>query len=72
MSLADEQAALDAARTEARTAIPAASSLDTLADLERRFVGRRSPASAANEAIKTLDAGDRPPPRLTDHERDAP
>jgi phenylalanyl-tRNA synthetase alpha chain len=60
MSLAEEQAALDAARNDARTAIPNASSLDALDELERHFVGRRSPASAANEAIKALDAADRP------------
>ncbi len=60
MSLAEQQAALDAALTDARTAIPNASSLDALDELERHFVGRRSPASSANEAIKTLDATNRP------------
>jgi phenylalanyl-tRNA synthetase alpha chain len=60
MSLAEELAALTPALTDARTAIPNASSLDALDELERHFVGRRSPASAANEAIKALDAADRP------------
>jgi phenylalanyl-tRNA synthetase alpha chain len=60
VTLADEEARLAAALDEARTAIPAAPDPDTLADLERRFVGRRSPASSANEAIKDLPAADRP------------
>jgi phenylalanyl-tRNA synthetase alpha chain len=60
MSLAEEQAALDTALTDARIAIPNASTLDALDELERHFVGRRSPASAGNEAIKALDATDRP------------
>ncbi len=60
MSLADERARLDAALTEARTAIPNASSTAALTDLERHFAGKRSPASAANEAIKALPGADRP------------
>jgi phenylalanyl-tRNA synthetase alpha chain len=60
MSLADEQARLDAALSEARTAIPNASSTDALTDLERHFAGKRSAASAVNEAIKTLAAPERP------------
>jgi phenylalanyl-tRNA synthetase alpha chain len=60
MSLTDQHAALTEALTDARTAIPNASSLDALDELERHFVGRRSAASTANEAIKTLDPADRP------------
>jgi len=60
VSLADEQARLDAALTEARTAIPNATSTAALSDLERHFAGKRSPASAVNEAIKSLPASDRP------------
>ena len=60
MTLADEQARLDAALTEARAAIPNASSTAALTDLERHFAGKRSAAAAANEAIKTLPAADRP------------
>jgi phenylalanyl-tRNA synthetase alpha chain len=60
VSLADEQARLDAALTEARTAIPAASTTVELTELERRFAGKRSAASAANEAIKTLPGPERP------------
>ena len=60
MSLTDQQARLDAALDEARVAIPNASTTGALDDLERHFTGRRSPASEANEAIKTLPAGDRP------------
>ena len=60
MSLADERARLDAALEEARRVIPNASSTPALDELERHFVGRRSPAAAANEAIKTLPTGDRP------------
>ncbi len=60
MSLADEQARLDAALAEARAAIPAARSTAALRELEREYVGRRSPASAVNEAIKDLPGPDRP------------
>jgi phenylalanyl-tRNA synthetase alpha chain len=60
VSLPDEQARLDQALEEARTAIPNASSSAALTDLERHFVGRSSPASAANEAIKNLPTTDRP------------
>ena len=60
MSLADEQARLDAALSEARTAIPNASSTAALTDLERHFAGKRSAAAAVNEAIKTLPADERP------------
>lgn len=60
MSLADEQARLDAALTEARAAIPNASSTAALTEIERAFAGKRSVASAVNEAIKSLPAPDRP------------
>ena len=60
MSLADEQARLDAALSEARATIPDAVSTAALAELERDFAGKRSVASAVNEAIKSLPAPDRP------------
>jgi phenylalanyl-tRNA synthetase alpha chain len=60
VSLADEQARLDAALSEARAAIPDAASTAALTELERDFAGKRSVASAVNEAIKSLPAPDRP------------
>jgi phenylalanyl-tRNA synthetase alpha chain len=60
VSGSDVAAGLDAALAEARAAIPAAATLDELTELERRFAGKRSPASAANEAIKDLPGPDRP------------
>src|SRR6187551_1358259 len=60
VSLADLEAGLDTALVEAREAIPAASNLDELKQLERRFAGKKaSPAAVAKESIKGLDAGDR-------------
>ena len=60
MTLADEQARLDAALEAARVAIPDATSSDALDELERHYTGRRSPAAAATEAIKELPPADRP------------
>jgi phenylalanyl-tRNA synthetase alpha chain len=60
VSLADEQARLDAALTEARAAIPNAASTAALTKLERDFAGKRSVASTVNEAIKALPSPDRP------------
>ncbi len=60
MNLAEAQATLDAGRLEARGAIEAATSIDDLEEVSRRFLGKRSPASVANEAIKGLSADERP------------
>ncbi len=60
MTLADEQARLDAALDAARTTIPNAASPATLDDLAREYTGRRSPASLVNEAIKHLPDDERP------------
>ncbi len=60
MSLADRRADLDAALEEARAAIASAASLDALTEVERTFLGRRSVLRSVNEAIKDLDAAERP------------
>lgn len=59
MNLVDAQQLLDEARTDAAAAVEAASSAEELAELERRYVGRRSPAAVVTEAIKTLPPEDR-------------
>ncbi len=59
--LADVVSSLAAAAEDAAVAIPEAESLDALDALERQFVGKRSPAVAANESIKSLAPPDRPP-----------
>ena len=59
MNLDESQRLLDDARQEAATATDAATSVDDLVELERRYVGRRSPAAIVTEAIKTLPVGDR-------------
>jgi phenylalanyl-tRNA synthetase alpha chain len=56
----EAQRILDEARAEAADAIEAAAGLADLAELERRYTGRRSPAAVVNEAIKTFEPGDRP------------
>ncbi len=69
MTLADEQARLDAALDEAKVAIPNATSTAALDDLERRYTGRRSSAAAAaTEGIKDLPADDRPKAGKAVHE----
>ncbi|MFL6243425.1 MAG: phenylalanine--tRNA ligase subunit alpha, partial [Acidimicrobiia bacterium] len=59
MNLAEAQQLLERAESEAATAAEAAAGLDELAELERRYVGRRSPAAQVTEAIKTLAPEDR-------------
>jgi phenylalanyl-tRNA synthetase alpha chain len=60
VNLDEAQRLLEDARSEAGAAIEAAASLDELTEIERRYVGRRSPAAVVNEAIKTFEPGDRP------------
>jgi phenylalanyl-tRNA synthetase alpha chain len=59
VNLAEAQELLDRAQSEAATAAESAASLDELADLERRFMARRSAAAVVTEAIKTLPPEDR-------------
>ena len=59
MNLAEAQQLLERAESEAAAAAEAAADLDELAELERRYVGRRSPAAQVTEAIKTLAPEDR-------------
>ena len=61
MNLAEAQQLLERARAEAVGVAEAATSPDELAELERQYVGRRSPAAQVTEAIKTLDPEDRRP-----------
>jgi phenylalanyl-tRNA synthetase alpha chain len=56
-ALADVEALLDGASLDA---VDAATNADELTAAERALVGRGSPMAKANEAIKELDAGDRP------------
>jgi phenylalanyl-tRNA synthetase alpha chain len=60
VNLDEAQRTLDEARADAAAAVAAAAGLDELAEIERRFAGRRSPAAVVNEAIKSLEPGDRP------------
>jgi phenylalanyl-tRNA synthetase alpha chain len=59
VNLAEAQQLLERAESEAATAAEAAAELDELAELERTYVGRRSPAAQVTEAIKTLAPEDR-------------
>ena len=59
MNLAEAQQLLDGAESEAAAAAEDLAGLDELGELERRFVGRRSPAAQVTEAIKTLAPEDR-------------
>jgi phenylalanyl-tRNA synthetase alpha chain len=61
VNLAEAQQLLERAGSEATAAAEAAADLDELAELERRYVGRRSPAAQVTEAIKTLAPDDRRP-----------
>jgi phenylalanyl-tRNA synthetase alpha chain len=61
VNLAEAQQLLERAGSEATAAAEAAADLDELAELERRYVGRRSPAAQVTEAIKTLTPDDRRP-----------
>jgi phenylalanyl-tRNA synthetase alpha chain len=60
VNLDDAQRLLDEGKDEAARAADAAASLDELAELERRYTGRRSPAAVVTEAIKNLPPPDRP------------
>ena len=60
MNLEDARARLDAALAGARDAIPSADTSAALDTLERELLGKRSPASEVNEAIKGLDPAERP------------
>jgi len=61
VNLAEAQQLLERAESEAAAAAEAAADLDELAELERQYVGRRSPAAQVTEAIKTLRPEDRRP-----------
>ena len=61
MNLAEAQQLLERAESEAAAAAESAADLDELAELERQYVGRRSPAAQVTEAIKTLGPEDRRP-----------
>ncbi|MGH9012386.1 MAG: phenylalanine--tRNA ligase subunit alpha [Acidimicrobiia bacterium] len=60
MNLAEAQQVLDTARGEVEAEVASAATLPALGELERRYLGRRSPVSQVNEAIKLLAHGDRP------------
>lgn len=60
MSRPEAESTLTAARDEALATIRAAASLDDLVALERRYLGKRSPAAVVNERIKELAPADRP------------
>jgi phenylalanyl-tRNA synthetase alpha chain len=60
VNLAEAQQLLDRAQADAAAAIETAATVDALTDLEREYTGRKSPAAVVNEAIKTLEPGDRP------------
>jgi phenylalanyl-tRNA synthetase alpha chain len=60
VNLAELTALLDDALARARSEIPAAATPEALAAIERALLGKGSPASVANEAIKHLDPDDRP------------
>jgi phenylalanyl-tRNA synthetase alpha chain len=60
MKLTEAQALLDQARSEATAAAETASSSDALDSVEREFLGKRSPVSRVNEAIKSFAPDERP------------
>jgi len=60
MSAHDAEATLAAATEQARAAIVEAETVDALVELERRYLGKRSPASTVNEQIKELPPEERP------------
>ena len=60
MTLEEARTTLDAALEAARTEIAGAGDTEVLAAIDRRFAGKRSPASEINESIKQLDPADRP------------
>ena len=59
MNLIEAQHLLEEGRSLALAEIESASDADELAEIERRYVGRRSPAAQVTEAIKTLPPEDR-------------
>jgi len=59
VNLAEAQQLLDDGRARAVAEVESASDSDQLGEIERRYVGRRSPASEVTEAIKTLPPADR-------------
>ncbi len=59
MNLAEAQQLLDDGRSRAFAEVETASDADALEEIERRHVGRRSPAAQVTEAIKTLPPEDR-------------
>ena len=61
MTLDDLRRELDAALVDARTAVAGLEDAADLREQSRRLLGKRSPAARAKEAIKDLDASERPP-----------
>jgi phenylalanyl-tRNA synthetase alpha chain len=59
VKLDEAQQLLDEAHGEAAEAVESARNHDELADVERRYVARKSPAAVVTEAIKTLPPEDR-------------
>jgi phenylalanyl-tRNA synthetase alpha chain len=60
VTAAEAQTMLDDAVAEARTVVDQAGTLDTLEDLRRQFLGKRSPMARVNESIKDLPPDERP------------
>jgi phenylalanyl-tRNA synthetase alpha chain len=60
VTLTETRTTLERALDEARTLVAAAESADELKEIERRFIGKRSPAADANKSIKDLAPEDRP------------
>jgi phenylalanyl-tRNA synthetase alpha chain len=60
VNLAEARRMLDDGRGDAAAAIAGAQSPAEVAELQRRFLGRDSPAARVKEAIKNLDAAERP------------
>lgn len=60
MNLAEAKALLAKAADDFRSELVAAESQETLEQLRREFLGKKSPATQVNEAIKNFDATERP------------
>lgn len=60
MNLVEALDRLAAAEAEARAAVDAVGTLAALDEVEREWLGRRSPVAAVNEAIKTFAPDERP------------
>jgi phenylalanyl-tRNA synthetase alpha chain len=54
------QSTLAAERQRAQREVPTAADLDALDELERSLLGKRAPLAEVHEAIKSLDASERP------------